>query len=317
MGRAVTSRCDSRQTHLAPSPPPQCGRRGELLTHGSDHFRRTCRLILPSPPNPPPVLPRADAAFPPRTLPRGRVAGVDEVGRGPLAGPVVAAAVVFPRACRAGSPACSTTARLTPEQRNPPSPPCAPRARRDRRRRRLGRGNRAAEHPARRAAGDVPGRGAAASAARSGAGRWRPAAAAGLRRCAAWSAATGCHCRSPPPRSSPRCCATGRWPGWPCASRAMAGTTNAGYATEFHVAALRPARPDPAPPAELRHGAPAGCWTCATSVDAVDAARRPVAPVSIAVAAVDCAAAPEHAEPCWKSSANCRSIRSCWATACS
>ncbi len=26
----------------------------------------------------------------------GRVAGVDEVGRGPLAGPVVAAAVVFP-----------------------------------------------------------------------------------------------------------------------------------------------------------------------------------------------------------------------------
>ena len=26
----------------------------------------------------------------------GRVAGVDEVGRGPLAGPVVAAAVIFP-----------------------------------------------------------------------------------------------------------------------------------------------------------------------------------------------------------------------------
>ncbi|RZK82976.1 MAG: ribonuclease HII, partial [Methylobacterium sp.] len=26
----------------------------------------------------------------------GRVAGVDEVGRGPLAGPVVAAAVMFP-----------------------------------------------------------------------------------------------------------------------------------------------------------------------------------------------------------------------------
>ena len=30
-----------------------------------------------------------------------RVAGVDEVGRGPLAGPVVAAAVVFPRSFRA------------------------------------------------------------------------------------------------------------------------------------------------------------------------------------------------------------------------
>ncbi|HSH42683.1 MAG TPA: ribonuclease HII [Arenicellales bacterium] len=31
--------------------------------------------------------------------PRGLVAGVDEVGRGPLAGPVVAAAVILPRDC--------------------------------------------------------------------------------------------------------------------------------------------------------------------------------------------------------------------------
>jgi ribonuclease HII len=48
----------------------------------------------------------------------GRVAGVDEAGRGPLAGPVVAAAVVF----AAGLPAClvgliDDSKRLTPEQR--------------------------------------------------------------------------------------------------------------------------------------------------------------------------------------------------------
>ncbi|MDF3129900.1 ribonuclease HII [Kiritimatiellaeota bacterium B1221] len=34
-----------------------------------------------------------------------RVAGVDEAGRGPLAGPVVAAAVMFPSACLQGEPA--------------------------------------------------------------------------------------------------------------------------------------------------------------------------------------------------------------------
>ena len=47
-----------------------------------------------------------------------RVAGVDEVGRGPLAGPVVAAAVVFP----AGVPRklarlLDDSKKLTPEQR--------------------------------------------------------------------------------------------------------------------------------------------------------------------------------------------------------
>ena len=49
---------------------------------------------------------------------RGRVAGVDEVGRGPLAGPVVAAAVVFPN----GLPATlaellDDSKKLTAEQR--------------------------------------------------------------------------------------------------------------------------------------------------------------------------------------------------------
>ena len=49
----------------------------------------------------------------------GRVAGVDEVGRGPLAGPVVAAAVIFP----AGLPVAlaellDDSKKLTAEQRN-------------------------------------------------------------------------------------------------------------------------------------------------------------------------------------------------------
>jgi ribonuclease HII len=48
----------------------------------------------------------------------GRVAGVDEAGRGPLAGPVVAAAVVFPRRVPKSLVALlDDSKRLTPEQR--------------------------------------------------------------------------------------------------------------------------------------------------------------------------------------------------------
>ena len=48
----------------------------------------------------------------------GRVAGVDEVGRGPLAGPVVAAAVVFPTGVPRGLAArLDDSKRLTAEQR--------------------------------------------------------------------------------------------------------------------------------------------------------------------------------------------------------
>ena len=48
----------------------------------------------------------------------GRVAGVDEVGRGPLAGPVVAAAVVFPAGLPAGLAALlDDSKKLTAEQR--------------------------------------------------------------------------------------------------------------------------------------------------------------------------------------------------------
>ncbi len=49
----------------------------------------------------------------------GRVAGVDEVGRGPLAGPVVAAAVVFPNGITADlAELLDDSKRLTAEQRN-------------------------------------------------------------------------------------------------------------------------------------------------------------------------------------------------------
>ena len=48
----------------------------------------------------------------------GRVAGVDEVGRGPLAGPVVAAAVVFPTGVpRRLAGLLDDSKKLTPEQR--------------------------------------------------------------------------------------------------------------------------------------------------------------------------------------------------------
>ena len=48
----------------------------------------------------------------------GRVAGVDEVGRGPLAGPVVAAAVIFPSGVpRKLAALIDDSKKLTPEQR--------------------------------------------------------------------------------------------------------------------------------------------------------------------------------------------------------
>ena len=48
----------------------------------------------------------------------GRVAGLDEVGRGPLAGPVVAAAVVFPRGLPRGlGKLLDDSKRLTAEKR--------------------------------------------------------------------------------------------------------------------------------------------------------------------------------------------------------
>jgi ribonuclease HII len=48
----------------------------------------------------------------------GRVAGLDEVGRGPLAGPVIAAAVVFPKGVpRALAKLLDDSKKLTPERR--------------------------------------------------------------------------------------------------------------------------------------------------------------------------------------------------------
>ena len=49
----------------------------------------------------------------------GRVAGVDEVGRGPLAGPVVAVAVVFPRGVpRRVAPLIDDSKKLTAAERD-------------------------------------------------------------------------------------------------------------------------------------------------------------------------------------------------------
>lgn len=44
------------------------------------------------------------------------IAGIDEAGRGPLAGPVVAAAVILPRGCRI--PKLTDSKKLTPKQRD-------------------------------------------------------------------------------------------------------------------------------------------------------------------------------------------------------
>lgn len=45
-----------------------------------------------------------------------RIAGIDEVGRGPMFGPVVAAAVIFPERCRL--PGLTDSKQLTEKQRN-------------------------------------------------------------------------------------------------------------------------------------------------------------------------------------------------------
>ncbi len=59
----------------------------------------------------------------------GRVAGIDEVGRGPLAGPVVAAAVVFLGAVPVHlADLLDDSKKLTADQRKRPTRPCTPRA---------------------------------------------------------------------------------------------------------------------------------------------------------------------------------------------
>ena len=92
----------------------------------------------------------------------GRVAGVDEAGRGPLAGPVVAAAVVFGRRVSPGLAAMlddfeETDGRTAPRRVHGP----ARLARRHRRRRGIRGGNPAPEHPARLDARHAPRRPAA------------------------------------------------------------------------------------------------------------------------------------------------------------
>ena len=159
-----------------------------------------------------------------------RVAGVDEAGRGPLAGPVLAAAVVFPER-RAARPRRAARRQQAPAPRRARGRlRRAPRRRRrrpggDRPRRRLHRRDRAGEHPPRH----PPRHGAAPCRACRARRRWRWSTATSRRRsparCAAWSAATRCASRSPPPRSWPRWCGTGRWRGSARAGRPTASPT--------------------------------------------------------------------------------------------
>ena len=141
----------------------------------------------------------------------GRVAGVDEVGRGPLAGPVVAAAVVFPTGVpRRLAALLDDSKKLSAEQRL-----VAFQALRASGRAEIAVGAasvaeierlnilRAALLAMCRAVGRCRRRPTSCWSMATSRRRW-PAP------CNAWSAATADRCRSPPPRSLPRCCATGR-----------------------------------------------------------------------------------------------------------
>jgi lipid-A-disaccharide synthase len=159
----------------------------------------------------------------------GLLAGVDEAGRGPLAGPVVAAAVILDEAAPihglADSKALTPPARAA-ARRDPRPCLCAVRGRGQR------RGDRPPEHPAGHAAGDATrGRGPAAAAA-PGAGRRQPAAGAARAGQPIVRATRRCR-RSRPRRSWPRCTATG------CATRCTRpGRTTASRCTR----ATRPRR---------------------------------------------------------------------------
>lgn len=95
--------------------------RGVCLPSLQGRSRRT-RSIVDSPPTPPSKkfrvlieLPICYAHFRMPRKPITRIAGVDEAGRGPLAGPVVAAAAVFPSNYK--NPAFQDSKKLSPKQR--------------------------------------------------------------------------------------------------------------------------------------------------------------------------------------------------------
>ena len=199
----------------------------------------------------------------------GRVAGVDEVGRGPLAGPVVAAAVVFPTGVpRRLAALLDDSKKLTAEQRL-----VAFQALRASGRAEIAVGAasvaeidrlnilRAALLAMCRAVGRLP------VAARPRAGGWQPAAAAGCAvHCVVGGdgrslsiAAASIVAKVLRDRAMTRLAV--RFPdyGW---------GSNAGYATEFHVAALRRLGP-------TRHHRPSfGTVSCSSTLasDLIDAA---------------------------------------------
>ena len=131
------------------------------------------------------------------------VAGVDEAGRGPLAGPVVVAAVAFPhgrypRRARRFQEAHRRPARASSTRRS------SKRAHGVGRRRQPG-AHRPHEHPQGLAVGDEPGRRRPARGARPRSGRRQhEAARPRLRLRDGDRRRPPVACRSPPPRSSPR-----------------------------------------------------------------------------------------------------------------
>ena len=136
------------------------------------------------------------------------LAGVDEVGRGPLAGPVVACAVIMPPDARAirGVDDSKQLTRAGARAAGGPDP--LPRAR-DRSRRRVGARDRPDQHLPCNGAGHAPRAGAARALAAPRGRRWQSRADARRRRTGRSSGAMGGATPWRAPRSSPKSPATG------------------------------------------------------------------------------------------------------------
>ena len=177
-----------------------------------------------------------------------RVAGVDEAGRGPLAGPVVAAAVILDprRRIRGLADSKALSARASASAWRPSSAPARSPGRRLGRPRR----DRLPEHLPGDHAGDAPRAAGAAGAPDARARRRqplpahrRPAAAAARSRRS--SRAMRASRPSAPPRSSPRPTAMRSWsPSMPAIPGFALGV-HKGYGTPAHLSALRVRAPSP------------------------------------------------------------------------
>ena len=200
-----------------------------------------------------PRLTREEAAWSERAL----LIGVDEVGRGPLAGPVVAAAVVFPPGADP-VPGVRDSKTLTPATAGGPRAPDPRHGARGRVWRGLGPGDRPTQHPPRHRAGHAPGPDPRHHVLRLRAGARRRARRRGIE-----SSSTGCPCpsadfptrrwwtatrsatRSPRPGSSPRRSATGSCAALRLRYPSYGWESNAGYGTAQHCEAITLHGPTP------------------------------------------------------------------------